>query len=420
MKEQIKTNAGEKIVGVSIKILELCGHGKNLDNALDDMRGSEYSSTISDIMFNYFRNKGIIDYIIAKFSQKGKKKTPEKFKRILRVAITQAYFQTGIETEKAFHIAVEVAKKKYGSRPSGFINAVLRNISTSTIEEHLDGAPENINIPGSILKRWQRDLPGFLDGLKDCISKKPEMTFRLSGKICEKQLSASACKKLELPHWCDGLHFYISEKPSLLFERNWLKEGMIYIQDPSTAAACNMYQAGTEDLIMDLCSAPGGKTIILAEKTEGKGIVVSSDLSIARQKKTQENIINHKIDNCNIVAASAIHPPFHRNSADLLFLDVPCSNTGVFRRRPDVLWNFSEQKLKELVELQRKILMNSCQLVKEGGKLIYSTCSIEKEENSDQISLFLKANPEFELMKELQLLPCKEHDGAYSALLTKQ
>jgi len=420
MKQQIKRNTGEKIVNSSIRILELCANGKNLDNALDDIRDSEYSSTISDLLFNYFRNKGRIDYIIAKFAERGKKRTPEKFKRILRVAITQAYFQTGIETEKAFDIAVEVAKKKYGSRPSGFINAVLRNISSSTMEEHLIGTSRNIDIPETLLSRWKKDLPELLDGLRDCISKKPEMTFRLSGQISEKELNDSACRKLELPDWCDGLQFYIAEKPSLLFETNWLQEGVVYIQDPSTAAACNMYEAGNEGLILDLCSAPGGKTIILAEKSQGEGAVVSSDLSLARQKKTQENIINHKIDNCSIVSASALHPPFSRNSADLVFLDVPCTNTGVFRRRPDVLWNFSDQKLKELAGLQKEILMNSCQLVKDGGKLIYSTCSVEKEENSNQISSFLEEEPEFELVKELQLLPCKEHDGAYSALLTKR
>ena len=99
---------------------------------------------------------------------------------------------------------------------------------------------------------------------------------------------------------------------------------------------------------------------------------------------------------------------------------MPCSNTGVIRRRPDAIWNFSEKKIRELVSIQKRILANSAKLVKPGGVLIYSTCSIEEEENSKQVEHFLSKNPTFKLEQERQLYPTLIHDGGYAALLRKE
>ena len=422
MKDHDNISSAEKIVKLSLSVMEECESKNTLDDALDRIRSYDYAKTVTDILFNYFRNRAKIDFMIAKFADNGKKKTPQKFKRLLNIAITQIFFQSGIKPEIAVDVAVTVAKKKYGRRPAGFINAILRRIADADIHTAVEDAPEHVklNIPETIYKRWKSSLPKLLENLKHISAGQVPLTFRKSGEISEEELKEAKCTPLPLPKWADGHEFYISEVPSLLFKKTWLNDGKIYIQDPSTLSPCNLYTNTPGDIVIDLCSAPGGKTVILAEKMKNSGLLISSDLSLHRQKRTFENISSHNIENCSVITASALNPPFPAKVADLIFLDVPCSNSGVFRRRPDTLWNFTEKKLNELAALQRKILKTAADLVKPKGELIYSTCSIEPEENCLQIESFLKKNPAFTLMEERQLLPTETHDGGYAALMRKK
>ncbi len=116
----------------------------------------------------------------------------------------------------------------------------------------------------------------------------------------------------------------------------------------------------------------------------------------------------------------ATRPTLEESSVDAILLDVPCSNTGVIRRRPDVRRNFSEANLRRLLDVQRRILEASARLVRPNGRIVYSTCSIENDENSLQIREFLKTHPEFSLKEERQLYPTPEHDGAYAAALSRE
>ena len=423
MNNQLKPGIAEKALNLAEKTLILCEEGISLDDALDRIRTDNISGTAADLIFNYYRNKTGISYIIAKFASKKNKKTPRKFSRILELAATQIFFQSGIEPEIACDIAVTVIKKKYGSKPAGFINAVLRRVASDSFEHHLKNASEQVKagIPKTLYKRWQKEKPSFLKDAASLLKSKPDTTFRITGQIDKKKLKSIHCEQLHLPEWASGYHFYTTPFPSLLFEKEWLGNGDIYIQDPSTVMAASLYSSGNSDTVYDLCAAPGGKTLLIAEKMNRSGILAASDLSLRRQRRTAENIHTHNLNSfCHTITASAFAPPFRNESANLVFIDVPCSNTGVFRKRPDVLWNFSEKKLKELVNIQKKILNSAAKLVKPHGHIIYSTCSIEKEENSMQIENFIKEHPSFKIIKEKQLFPCEFYDGAYAALLEFQ
>jgi 16S rRNA (cytosine967-C5)-methyltransferase len=170
--------------------------------------------------------------------------------------------------------------------------------------------------------------------------------------------------------------------------------------------------------ILDLCAAPGGKSIILKEKLSTGGLLVAADRSFRRQKMTFENFERMKI-NSPVITASALKPPFRKESFDLVFVDAPCSNTGVAGKRPDALWNFSRKKLEELAQLQKKILDSAFDLCAPGGRILYSTCSLEKEENSEQTAKFLERKKGMRLMNEKLLLPGEKHDGGYTALTLK-
>ena len=166
---------------------------------------------------------------------------------------------------------------------------------------------------------------------------------------------------------------------------------------------------------LDLCAAPGGKTLMLAELLGKEARITAADRSRNRQKLTRENLEARNVKADVIVAI----PEELAGSYDLVLADVPCSNTGVFRRRPDALWNFSREKLRELVEIQSSILEHAALRTAPGGLLIYSTCSIEKEENSDQVAAFLKKHSDFTLLSERQLYPGLETDGAFAAVMKR-
>ena len=184
-----------------------------------------------------------------------------------------------------------------------------------------------------------------------------------------------------------------------------------------------MEPVGRPFRVLDLCAAPGGKTTDLAASWRerfGNGfILVANEVIRGRAGVLSDNAALW--GDPNVVVTSADPAAFSRLGGffDMVLADVPCSNTGVFRRRPDALWRFREEELPGITELQYEILEAAALRVAPGGQLVYSTCSIEPEENTRQIERFTAAHPEFEPVGGEQLLPSMEHDGAYAFLLRR-
>jgi len=420
MKDSEGPDTAEKVLFFSIEILAECEKGRPLDELLDEVSVPGLHRTITDLLFSYFRNKAGVDAFIREFTYK-RGKPQARLMRILKIATVQLIFQSGSPAYKICDVAVSFVKKKYGRRPAGFINAVLRRIADSDYNDFITGSPDNIrmNLPENIFSRWRKSIPDFLETLPEFIHRKPRLSFRIAGLFPEGGVSLEGFRKIELPAWGGDFDFYNAESLSDLIDRGLLENGSVYIQDPSTVAPLSLYPFRNCSVVLDLCSAPGGKTLALRDKMHDSALIVASDVSFFRQRRTLENITAHGADNCAAVTASALTPPFRIASADLVLLDVPCSNTGVFRRRPDVLWNFSDRKLKELISIQKSLLESTAPLVKDSGALIYSTCSIESEENLGQVMAFLDSHQDFELAGKRELFPCSQHDGGFSALLRK-
>jgi 16S rRNA (cytosine967-C5)-methyltransferase len=438
----IREKISEKVLELAIKALSRFDKGEHLDVILDTFRDRIEGKIVADILFNYFRHRGVIDYSIYRATSKkvnGKKvnrKTPRKFFSILIVAITQAKFQDGIEEYVAVDVAVHYAKKKYGKSVSGFINATLRGILSEDFALILEDAPENVklNLPKQVLSRWKKSFSKEeIAEFAKVFSKKAPLMFRLIEPIPHEELVRINCRRIKMPKWGDEYTFYESLDAKLLFQQNWLEKGHIYIQDLSTISPCLFYKPSSNDVVYDLCSAPGGKSLLLRDRAIA-GVLIAADQSFVRQKRTTQNletqnsyynkegVLNLEKNSVDafVIVASAFSSPFLEESGNCVFLDVPCSNSGVIRRRPDAIWNFSEKKIRELVNIQKKILRNSEKLVKPGGVLIYSTCSIEEEENGKQVELFLSNNPNFKLEEERQLYPTLTNDGGYAARLRKE
>jgi 16S rRNA (cytosine967-C5)-methyltransferase len=168
--------------------------------------------------------------------------------------------------------------------------------------------------------------------------------------------------------------------------------------------------------VLDLCAAPGGKALMLAEHLADGGILTAADRSARRQELTRENFRRRQLA-ARIITA---RPEDIVGKYDLVLADVPCSNSGVFRRRPDALWRFSAKSLQDVMALQQNIITRAAELVAPGGVLICSTCSIESDENDALIAAVLNANAEFSCVEKETLLPDAVHDGAFAAKLRRR
>ena len=413
-----KENISSVIFKTALDGLELWDKGVMLDSFLDeDPNASKYRRSISSLLYTYFRNRALIEFAIAKFARD----VDRKFMTLMSLALTEAWFHTGIPKELAVNLAVDYAHRRYGSRPAGFINAVLRRTaSMDPIEIEKDAPPDvKLNLPQLLYKRWKErwseaELANFAKTLRE----KPPFTFRLLTDIPEDELKEAGCSEVKTSFELAPFRFYRTEQPENIFKKKWLEEGKIYVQDPVTVLAAIMLNPAQNDITADLCAAPGGKTMALAELMKG-GTLVASDSSFDRQKRTVENFTKSKCANVSLVVSSDAMA-FKESSFDAILLDVPCSNTGVGRHKPDALWRFSIPRLNGIVKDQKRIIYGAAKLLKPGGRLVYSTCSLESDENSVQIKKFTSEKPQFVLKEEKLVLPSEINDGAYVALVEKK
>ncbi|MFA7183639.1 MAG: RsmB/NOP family class I SAM-dependent RNA methyltransferase, partial [Victivallales bacterium] len=344
-----------------------------------------------------------------------------RYQHILALALTQCLFQTGIGKESAVNVAVAVTLRKYGKSAGGFINGVLRNILRSDPDKYRKEALENplSLFPEILRERWEKRFSLHeLAEISGALLAKAPLTFRPTGDLSAEELLQVKALKLPAFDWASGIDFFSVSEAKELFRLGLFEHGRIYAQDPATALAPCMPLIRGGERVLDMCAAPGGKTLLLAERLGGSGKLVAADRSAKRQELTRKNFACRKLD-CEIVVSAAEELEFPPESFDVILADLPCTNTGVFRHKPDALWRFTEKTLTETVKLQLNILCKAAALVASGGQIVYSTCSIEYEENQGQIEKFLKNNSDFRLVRQRLLLPNKYHDGAFSAIIVK-
>ena len=200
--------------------------------------------------------------------------------------------------------------------------------------------------------------------------------------------------------------------------------GDAYIQDPSTAIACEMLQPRPGERVLDACAAPGGKTSYLAEMMSNSGTLVAVDADADRLQRLDENLSRLRVNNtktvqCNWLDQSSVRGAnFREESFDRILVDAPCTNTGVMRRRADLRWRLRPNDFERMAGRQLAILRAVAPFLKPGGTLVYSTCSLEPEENQEVVASFLQARPEFRLTTEETSLPFRDQfDGAFAARL---
>lgn len=379
-----------------------------------------------------------LDYIINQFSNVKVNKMKPVIRNILRMGVYQLKYLDSVPDSAACNEAVKLARKKGFANLSGFVNGVLRNISRNLTMitypdpeqfpvEHLS---VHYSMPEWIVKQWIADygmeqtkklLQAFLAEAPVTIRTNlarisPEM---LKQRLAEEGVKAEPLDTEKYP----GLTYafalsgfdYLSGLKSF-----W--EGLFYVQDISSMLVAELAAPKEGDYCIDVCAAPGGKSIHLAEKLAGSGMVEARDLTEYKVGLIEENIARNQLSNIRAVQLDAtVFDEASVEKADILLADLPCSGLGILRKKTDIKYKMSEAQQEELIVLQRKILDTVCTYVKRGGTLIYSTCTIHRGENEENVRWFVENHPEFELAECRQIFP-EEHlgDGFFVAKLIRR
>ncbi|MEI6758223.1 MAG: 16S rRNA (cytosine(967)-C(5))-methyltransferase [Chlorobium sp.] len=368
-----------------------------------------------------------LDFIICKFYHHKFDKAATVLKNILRLGVYQILFLDKVPDWAAVNECVKLARKYKGERMSKLVNGVLRKITPESVTIELwlqEKKPsEQLSVkyshPEWLVERW---IAAFgmekTETILSCNNHSPLFGFRVNRlKSSPEQLFSNPALAATRHDECGIENFFLSGEFSS-FEPA-INDGLLTVQNPTQALACLLLNPAPESNIVDLCAAPGGKSTCIAELMQNRGSITALDLYEKKLLKTSAHADALGISIITTVVGDATKfVPETR--PDAILLDAPCTGTGVLGRRAELRWKLSPDMLKELAQLQSKLLDHAAELLDEGGILLYATCSIEPEENSMQIEAFLQRRPDFTTDPVGERVPEKfrQGDGIEGAILT--
>jgi len=393
---------------------------------------------ISELVYGITTYRITLDYIISKYSKTKLNKISIFTKNILRMGIYQIIFLTKVPKSAAVNESVNLSKK-YAQKSSGFINAILRKVSIEDYKEidNIKDEKEKVmlkySMPKWIIEELLKEFE-IEEVEKICINSnlKPKTTIRVNNiKISEKELLKIFDEKNIKYEKSEIDNFIHIENLKNISELEEFKKGFFTIQDLSAGLTSLVLNPKEGEIILDACSAPGGKTTHLAEIMKNKGEILAWDLYKSRLNLVNENAKRLGIDIISTQEKDATK--FYQELVgkfDKILLDVPCLGIGVIKRKPDIKWQRERDDLQKIKKEQLKILENCSKYLKQNGYLVYSTCSILKEENEKNITEFLKTNTNFKLVnieynktpknsQMIRLYPSEKYDGFFICLLQK-
>jgi 16S rRNA (cytosine967-C5)-methyltransferase len=383
-----------------------------------------------EIVYGVVRWQATLDWLIAQKTN-GREQN-FALQNLLRLGLYQIFWLDKIPPHAAVHETVELAKQNGFGPQAGFVNAVLRNYlrefdATKKIlaELKIKNPALGFSQPDWLVKKWQKkfgDEKTFQ--LLEWNNSPPKTFARVNtlktdaGKLLEKWRAENVEYDFVRRDWlAENLAFELKSHPPLASLQTF-RDGYFYIQDPGTLFAPLLLEAKSDETILDLCAAPGGKTTFIAQQMNGVGKIFACDISEDRLNLIRENCMRLGIACVEPILVSALDS--RPSTFDRILVDAPCSNTGVLRRRVDLRWRISPEEILRLVKTQIELLQLAATKLKLGGILIYSTCSLESEENSEVVRNFLNEHKNFQLEIERELLPFEDNvDGAFVARLKK-
>lgn len=400
-----------------------------LDSALARTRLSPADrGLLQELVYGAVRWQATLDWLIARKTQ-GRTQKPG-LQILLRLALYQIFWLSRIPDHAAVNETVEITKRRGFGAQAGFVNAVLRGYlrERDQTEKLLQDLKKNepaagYSHPQWLCNRWEKrlgreQLTRLLEWNNSPASTFARVnTLRTDANQLREQWAREKVDARLVPiEWAgDMLVFELQSSPPIATLKSF-NDGWFYIQDPSTLLAVAELNPQPNETILDYCSAPGGKTAAIADRMKNSGTLIAHDTSSDRLRLVEENCRRLGVTCVTTALPSTLKPA----AFDRILIDAPCSNTGVMRRRVDLRWRIREQELTRLRTTQLQLLGDAVARLKPGGSLVYSTCSLEPEENGDVIREFLAAQPAVHLQRERALTPWEQNvDGAYVARLTR-
>jgi 16S rRNA (cytosine967-C5)-methyltransferase len=380
-----------------------------------------------ELVCGVVRWQATLDRLIARKTTPGREPRPALV-NLLRLGLYQIFWLDRIPPHAAVHETVEQAKRSGYVSQSGFINAILRAYLREFDEVKKILADMKISQPALgwshpewLVERWRKHFGDEKTRTLLEWNNTPPKTFarvntlktdatKLIERWREENVEYDFCTR----DWTgENLAFELKSHPPLNSLGSF-RAGWFYVQDPSTLLAVRELGAQPGETILDLCAAPGGKATFIAQQMNNEGKIVAHDSFADRLKLIRENCTRLGVTCAEVTATFNFQPA----TFDRVLVDAPCSNTGVMRRRVDLRWLIQPTEIERLRATQLTLLKQAATVLKPGGVVVYSTCSLEPEENPEVVKEFLATNPNFKLETERQLLPFADNvDGAYVARL---
>lgn len=377
---------------------------------------------ISEIVYGVTTWRLTLDTIIKKYSKIRLKKISPWILNILRMSIYQIVFLDKIPKSAAVNEGVNLSKRYGHKSSSGFVNAILRKVTKQDYEElfNIENVEERISkiysIPEWIIEELKQEGMEINKIEEICKNSniKPKVSIRintlkttkekLKNNLLEKQINVE-----------DGIleDFLILDKAKNIENMKEFKDGLFTVQDEAAGLTALILNPKKEEKILDACSSPGGKTTYIAQIVDNNAEIEAWDLHESRIKLVEQNAKRLGIDIIKTKVNDATkYKEEYFEKFDKILLDVPCLGLGVLKRKPDIKWQRNQDDINTISKIQYEILNICSNYLKQGGELVYSTCSILNSENKEIIFKFLENNSNFKI-KEIEILQDKNKTNNY-------
>lgn len=379
---------------------------------------------VMEVVNGVVRNRAILEWLCMGMLEK---KPEPYFLALIYVGLYQLLFMD-VEEYAVINETVDAAKgRPGGAGHAGLINAVLRRAQREheQIFRELKRQPLHVRLshPEFLVKRWMRQH-GEIDTRKllEWNNQPPDTVVRVVKSVVDpevfvREAAEAGIELLPHPFRCRET-FYTVPRGVAVTQLPGFDEGWFMVQDPATTLSVDLLMPLPGQSVLDACAAPGGKTALIAERMRGEGEFVAMDLHADRIETLRENMKRMQLDWVELVKGDARDPAaaLAGRKFDAILLDVPCLNTGVLRRRIDARWRINSKRFEMINETQEAILTACSKLLKPGGRLVYSTCSIEPEENEELVTRWVRVHPECRNTRSKKAFPPKtQTDGAFAA-----
>ncbi len=444
-----ETDLYSGVRGIAVKVLNRIDRtDAYLDKMLEiEIKNSELKSNdkalLFEIVHGVIRWLSRIDWILNGFYKGQFSKCIPNIKNSMRVALYQIMFLDKVPDYAAVNEAVEFVKRLQGKKPADLTNAVLRNIIRSKDGIRYPDSEEDLigylvayySHPGWLVKRWVNKFgQAFTEELMKANNNKPTLMLRVNKlKTSDEELKKLLTQvNLEYSSGRYMDEFIRMNSLSNITDWEFFKKGYFAIQDESTGMSCHLLDPKPGMRVLDLCAAPGGKSAFMADLMNNEGEIVALDKYESRIKLTARNLERLGVENVNLVEADALEYT-DKEKFDRILLDAPCSGLGTLTKKPDIKWKRDLGDIRKLNKIQLQLLEKASTLLKSDGYMVYSTCTIDPEENFGIVAKFLESHPEFKLVRPDEQFPeilidsnnCLQTfphihliDGAFAAKLT--